>query len=361
MHYKVLNETVVNFSEFGNCLADARVSDMELVVELDRLYNEWKEEGDFYFFLEEECEAKLENLKAAADEIAFFNIILGSDHRGVRALIGRPQPPPPPPSQPLSGGGDGGEKTGEPKTGDTKTITLPGGATMEMIYCAPGSFWMGSPNDEEGRSDDEFRHRVTLTKGFWLGKYPVAKKQWKSVMKSNPSEPKGADLPVNCVSWEDCKEFIDAINSKTDLNARFPTEAEWEYACRAGTATAYSWGNSCNGKEANCDGNYPCGTKTKGPYKGTISKVGSYKANPWGFYDMHGNVWEWCGDWYGSYSKGAVTDPKGPSSGVDRVLRGGCWSSFAVRCRSASRGSSVPGDGDFSCGFRLCCSAGPHE
>ena len=237
-------------------------------------------------------------------------------------------------------------------TGDTKTILLPGGEEMEMIYCAPGSFIMGSPEDEEDREDDEVQHKVTLTKGFWLGKYPVTQAQWNSVMGSNPSWFGGDDNPVDSVSWKDCKEFIAKINSQSNLNARFPTEAEWEYACRAGSEGAYSgtgdldemgwYGGNCDEEETH--------------------PVGELEPNDWGFCDMHGNVWEWCADWYGSYQTKKVTDPKGGrASGDGRVLRGGSWFHFAEFCRSAYRNCTDSDDGYYYYGFRLCCSAGSHE
>ena len=251
-----------------------------------------------------------------------------------------------------------------PKTGDVKTLVLPCGAEMEMIYCAPGEFMMGSPESEEGRYDNEVLHRVKLTKGFWLGKYPVTQGQWQSVMGNNPAEFKGdARLPVETVSWDDCEEFIEKVKSsvKQQLGgeARFPTEAEWEYACRAGTTTAYYWGNALNGDRANCDGNHPCGTKNKGPYLKKTTPVGRYGANAWGFCDMHGNVWEWCADWYGDHS-GDVVDPTGPASGPGRMIRGGNWDEKAFYCRSAHRYNYCrPGYRSNHFGFRLCCSAGP--
>ena len=256
------------------------------------------------------------------------------------------------------------ENTG-PRCGDRKTLTLPGGATMTMIYVAPGSFMMGSPETEEGRDDDETQHHVTLTKGYWLGETEVTQAQWESVMGSNPSRFKGASRPVEKVSWEDCQEFIAKVNREARRqfggDVRLPTEAEWEYACRAGTQTAYSWGNSLNGDKANCDGNYPYGTTIKGTYKRETVNVCSYSPNVWGFYDMHGNVYEWCQDWYGKYPSGAVTDPTGSASGDNRVLRGGSWVSFARYCRSADRISSGPGSSGNYFGFRLCCSAGPRD
>ena len=245
------------------------------------------------------------------------------------------------------------------ETGICRTITLPGGAEMEMIYCPPGEFIMGSPANEKGRSEHETQHRVRLTKGFWLGKYPVMQRQWRNVMGSNPSEFNGDDLPVEMVSWDDCQEFIRKVNASLGCGARLPTEAEWEYACRAGTTTAYHWGNALNGDRANCDGNYPCATTQKGRYLEKTTTVGQYAANSWGFYDMHGNVSEWCNDWYGEYPFGRVTDPQGPASGDGRVQRGGSWRNYAKSCRSAYRYWSDPGFRDYYCGFRLCCSAGP--
>lgn len=238
----------------------------------------------------------------------------------------------------------------DPKTGDTKTITLPGGATMEMIYCGPGSFMMGSPTWETGRSDSETQHKVTLTKGFWLGKYEVTQEQWQSVMGNNPSNFKrGNNYPVDSVSWEDCQRFISMINSRMNCGARLPTEAEWEYACRAGTTGPY-------GGTGNLDDMGWYGGKG---FFGRTRPVGQKRANTWGFHDMHGNVCEWCYDWYGAYY-GAVTDPSGPASPSDlRVIRGGSWNGDARLCRSAYRGVFWPG----RCyhGFRLCCSAGPCE
>ena len=248
------------------------------------------------------------------------------------------------------------------ETGICRTITLPGGAKIEMIYCAPGEFMMGSPESEDGRNGKP-QHRVTLTKGFWLGKYEVTQEQWQSVMGDHPSEFEGDRNPVENISWEDCQKFIQKINSRLNCGARLPTEAEWEYACRAGTTTAYFWGNALNGDKANCDGSYPCGTMKKGPYLEKTTPVGRYGANAWGFADMHGNVCEWCNDWYGRdyYRNSHLVDPQGPTAGDLRVLRGGSWDSLARRCRSANRSGNSPGNRDSRCGFRLCCSAGPRE
>ncbi len=210
---------------------------------------------------------------------------------------------------------------------------------------------------------DTIGDAVTMTKGFWLGKYEVTQEQWQSVMGENPSYFKGARNPVENVSWEDCQKFIEKVNARLNCGARLPTEAEWEYACRAGTTTAYFWGNALNGDKANCDGNYPCGNTQKGRFLQRTTQVGSYDANPWGFYDMHGNVYEWCYDWYDKdyYKNSPTDDPQGLSSGVFRVLRGGSWFHPARFGRSADRLGNGPGRRGRNCGFRLCCSAGPRE
>jgi len=239
--------------------------------------------------------------------------------------------------------------------GATKTLRLPGGATMEMIYVAPGSFTMGSPGSlgslgsewEGGRDSDETQHRVTLTKGFWLGKYEVTQKQWESVMGRNPSDSKGEDLPVENVSWDDCQEFIRKVNAHLNCGARLPTEVEWEYACRAGTTGSYAGTGILD---------------SMGWYRGNSThSVGQKEPNAWGFYDMHGNVWEWCNDWYDGYPSGDVTDPRGPASGSYRVLRGGGMCYDARDCRSANRSGLYSGTCSGNFGFRLACSAGPRE
>ena len=241
-----------------------------------------------------------------------------------------------------------------------RTITLPGGATMEMIYCPPGEFMMGSPLSEVGRGYDEILHRVMLTKGFWLGKYAVTQRQWESVMGSNPSRFACDNLPVDNVSWDDCQEFIGKVNAQLKCGARLPTEAEWEYACRAGTNTAYSWGNALNGDKANCVGFIPCGTDVPGVDLDRTVEVDRYAPNPWGFYCMHGNVWEWCSDWYrvDYYKHSPLNDPQGPSYGSYRVVRGGSWFNAARFCRSATRDKHDPDFPYYFYGFRLCCSAG---
>ena len=186
------------------------------------------------------------------------------------------------------------------------------------------------------------QHEVTLTKPYYMGKYEVTQEQYDAVMGKNPSDIKGAKLPVTNVSWLDCKEFIKKLNAKTNGGYRLPTEAEWEYACRAGTTTAYSFGDKMTPKDANY-----LDSKIGKPVE-----VGSYKPNAFGLYDMHGNVWERCEDWHGDYPF-AVTDPKGPATGENRVLRGGSFSLIESKARSSFRSDLTPTDRYFSSGFRL--------
>ena len=221
-----------------------------------------------------------------------------------------------------------------------KELGLPGveeqelveGVHLEMVLIPAGKFVMGSPESEKDRFDNETQYEVTITKPFYMGKYAVTQEQWEVVMGNNPSETKGVKLPGTNVSWEDCQDFIKKLNAETNGGYRLPTEAEWEYACRAGTTTAYSFGAKITTKDVNYDDSNI----------GELVAVGSYKPNAFGLYDMHGNVWEWCEDWYGAYPVGAVTDPKGPETGEDRVLRGGSFSSYDWGVRSSLRDYGPP-------------------
>lgn len=233
---------------------------------------------------------------------------------------------------------------GTRKSGEVKTIKLPGGATMEMIWCAPGKFEMGSPPDEAGRFEDEKRHSVSITKGFWLGKYEVTQRQWESVMRSNYSKFKDPDNPMENVSWHDCEMFIRRVNAALGGVARLPTEAEWEYACRAGSDAPVS-GSGVISDMAWYDLNSNSHTHA----------VGKNKPNAWGFYDMHGNVLEWCRDWF-SVPDGDAVDPKGPPSGSFKILRGGCWFFYDKDCRSAYRLKREPRLRNCIFGLRLACS-----
>ena len=249
-----------------------------------------------------------------------------------------------------------------PKEGSGWTVDIGGGLTMKWI--AAGSFEMGS---NDGDSDEKPVHRVTLSKGYWLGEHEVTQGQWQAVMGSNPSHFKGSNLPVEQVSWEEAMAFCKKLTRDEKAKGRLPagmsytlpTEAQWEYACRAGTTDAFHYGNRLDSSMANFDGNYPYGGASKGVYRQKTTSVGSFKPNAWGLYDMHGNVWESCSDWYGSYSSGSVVDPAGARSGTNRVIRGGSWGSSARDCRSANRYRSTPGYRFNSLGFRLALRVNP--
>ena len=231
----------------------------------------------------------------------------------------------------------------EVKSGKTGVINLGNDVKLEMILIPAGKFKMGSPESEYGRDKDETQHEVTLTKPFYMGKHEVTQEQWEAVMGKNPSSTKGAKLPVTDVSWEDCQEFIKKLNENTKGGYRLPTEAEWEYACRAGTTTAYSFGENITAKDANY--------RDSNIFEPVA--VGSYKSNAFGLYDMHGNVWEWCEDWYGEYPSVTVTDPKGRATGEHRVLRGGSFGNGASEARSSLRSYLTPTYRVNYVGFRL--------
>ena len=219
---------------------------------------------------------------------------------------------------------------------------------MEFVWVPPGRFAMGSPEGEAGREDDERQHGVRISEGFWMGKYEVTQREWELVMGSNPSYYKACRprCPVENVSWEDVQGFIQKLNEDereagSGNRYRLPSEAEWEYAARAGTS-GVRYGEL--DEIAWYDGN--SGWKTH--------PVGEKRANGWGLHDMLGNVWEWTADWYGEeYPSGMVTDPRGPSTGSLRVCRGGGWGNYARYVRSAGRGSVSPGSRDSNIGFRL--------
>jgi formylglycine-generating enzyme required for sulfatase activity len=214
---------------------------------------------------------------------------------------------------------------------------------MKFAWIPAGTFMMGSPKSEEGRKSNETSHKVTITKGFYLGKYTVTQEQWEEVMRDNPSYTKGIKLPVTDVSWEDCQEFTKKLNARTKGGYRLPYEAEWEFACRAGTSSAYYFGDEITHLDANYGGSNI----------GKPVAVGSYKANAFGLYDMHGNVFEWCEDWYEDYPEGAATDPKGPAMGDRRVLRGGSFNFNVSFARSSTRNLISPTYRYNFNGFRL--------
>ena len=215
---------------------------------------------------------------------------------------------------------------------------------IEFVLIPAGPFQMGS---EKGLDNENPVHTVTISESFYLGKYAVLQAEWEVVMGNNSSRFKGADRPVERVSWNNAQKFIQALNEKEGGAAsyRLPTEAEWEYACRAGTTTEYSFGDSVDRIDCYAWYKENSGTETH--------PVGQRKANPWRLYDMHGNVLEWVEDWYGEYPSGAVTDPKGPNFDQHRVLRGGSFFNDRFSCRCAFRTFLYPGGRHFDFGFRV--------
>ncbi|MEG4576049.1 formylglycine-generating enzyme family protein [Microcoleus sp. N3A4] len=211
--------------------------------------------------------------------------------------------------------------------------------SLEMVYIPGGIFIMGSPDNEARRYKQESpQHQVTVS-AFYAGKYPITQAQWQAVMGDNPSFFKGAKRPVDKVLWQDAVEFCGKLSEKTGKKYRLLSEAEWEYACRAGTTTPFHFGETITPDLVNYDGNKPYAKAPKGLYRRQTTDVGSFPPNAFGLYDMHGNVMEWCSDrWHDRYN-GAPTDGISWETGTDedRVLRGGSWDFSAVLCRSAVR------------------------
>lgn len=258
---------------------------------------------------------------------------------------------------------------GEDSFGLWQALTYKG-ARQALRWIPPTlePFWMGSPADEHGHDRDELRHQVTLTRGYWIADTACTQALWEAVTGARPSRFEGSDRPVENISWEDIQGFLDRLGAQLDavvarrptraigrspddalsaaqgpMRLRLPTEAEWEYACRAGTTGPFAFGDDIDPELANYDGNHPYRGSRKGLYRGETVPVASLPANAWGLYEMHGNVWEWCHDWFGDYPSVPVTDPVGPLRGEDRVLRGGSWFDVARLLRSAARYANLPG------------------
>ncbi|MFZ1936389.1 MAG: formylglycine-generating enzyme family protein [Thermoguttaceae bacterium] len=234
---------------------------------------------------------------------------------------------------------------------DKKEISfdLGRGIKMGFVLIRPGSFMMG---DEKGDADEKPVHKVTISKPFYLGKFEVTQEQWQAVMGSNPSHFRGAKNPVDRVSWEACQAFIKKLNAKfapAQVTFGLPTEAEWEYACRAGSTSQYGFGD----RESKL-AEYGWFADNAG---GATHPVGQKKPNAWGLYDMHGNVWEWCADWYDGdyYKKSPAIDPTGPTAVTSRVLRGGSWSDPSPYCRSSYRYCLPPWFCVYCYGVRVMC------
>ena len=229
------------------------------------------------------------------------------------------------------------------------------GVEQRLRWIPPGEFLMGSPEDELERIDNEILHHVTLTEGYWLADTACTQALWEAVMGSNPSELKGADRPVEKVSWNEVKDFIEQLNNKVPgLQSQLPSEAQWEYAARAGSQSAFWWGLTLSVEQANYNGNRPYADGKKEQYREETVAVKEFEVNPWGLYQVHGNVWEWCEDWYGAYESTAVVNPRGAESGEWRVIRGGSWFDGGRGLRAAFRVHDVPDERDNALGFRLC-------
>lgn len=240
---------------------------------------------------------------------------------------------------------------------------------LEMVMISGGAFWMGSPETEQGRERSEtLRHNVSVP-AFWMSKYQITQEQWQAIaalpkvnrdLDPAPAYFKGANRPIEQVSWKDAVEFCDRLTQKTRRQYRLPSEAEWEYACRAKTVTPFHFGETITSALANYNGRYFYGAGSTGVYRAQTIDVGSFSANAFGLYDMHGNVWEWCLDyWHDSYT-GSPVDGSAWTAGKDtgdRLLRGGSWYSKPERCRSADRLKRNLDNRHESIGFRIVCSS----
>ncbi len=255
-------------------------------------------------------------------------------------------------------------------------VALTNSIGLALALIPPGAFTMGSPETEVKRSSEEAQHRVRLSRPYYLGTCPVTQGEFERLMGGNPSywspwgyrRKRGVDVdtsrfPVERVSWFDAIEFCKRLSDLPAEQAagrtyRLATEAEWEYACRAGTTTPFHFGNVLDGTQANMFGGAPYGTDKKGPYLNRPANAGTYPANAFGLYDMHGNIWEWCADWYdtGTYTNMTPADPTGPAQGEARVIRGGAWRFSAEWCRSASRYGYDPRIRAYDVGFRVALS-----
>jgi formylglycine-generating enzyme required for sulfatase activity len=289
----------------------------------------------------------------------------------------RTPPVPPPPTKPVQ---PPRQPAGRPPSGPRPlSASLPRHITntvgMGFVLIPAGSFLMGSPANERDRSTDEGpQHTVTISRPFYLGVHPVTQEQFQRVMGANPShfsragrgrkELKDEDprlLPVERVPWGSAVAFCRKLSEMREEQSynreyRLPTEAEWEWACRAGkSGEPFCFGSTLSSTQANFDGSQPYGRAAIGPYLKRPTAVGSYPPNDFGLFDMHGNVWEWCSDWYGEdyYAHSPPEGPQGPADGTEKVLRGGCWSSSGANCRSAYRGRSDPGNHVYRFGFRV--------
>jgi formylglycine-generating enzyme required for sulfatase activity len=235
-----------------------------------------------------------------------------------------------------------------------QAIDLGDGVTLTMVLIPAGEFLMGCGEDEPDRRGDKTRHRVTLTQPFWLGKYEVTLEQWHAALGKGSKRYRGSRSPAHAVSWTTAHAFLEKLNAMVPGGGfALPTEAQWEYACRAGTATPFHFGPTITTDQANVNGETPYGDGPPGVNRKHPVAVGSFPPNAWGLHDMHGNLWEWCEDWYAPYTAEPQTDPTGPATGTRRVLHGGSWLIIPNFARSAVRAAVSPDDRYTTYGLRL--------
>lgn len=251
-----------------------------------------------------------------------------------------------------------------PATMDSRTKTvsavLDGNLELQLQLIPAGTFLMGSPQDEPERGRDEQQHSVTISRPFYMGATLVTAAEYQTVTGGRPAHGREGKLPAE-VSWRDAVRFCKALSQNTGRMFRLPTEAEWEYACRAGTTTPFNTGALITTDQANYDGKFVYPGGQPGIYRHEPTPVRTFKPNAWGLYDMHGNAYQWCSDWYGKYPAGPVTDPQGPNSGADRVIRGGKYGSGPRYIRSAARYSYTPNNASVVFGFRIVMEASQKE
>lgn len=269
------------------------------------------------------------------------------------------------PAAPTASQGNSPAKAAKESGSAVAPPTISNSLGMKLAFAPAGEFTMGAPGHEENYEFGQNQHRVRISQPFYMGVHEVTQGQYMELMGTNPSEFRDApgentgSFPVEQVSWDDAVEFCKRLSEKEHAEYGLPTEAQWEYACRAGTKGPYSFGDECDGTQANVDGRYPYHTQQPGPLLDRTTAVGSYAANPFGLYDMHGNVLEWCADDYNSgvyAGEGEVTvDPlfKKPEPDKYRACRGGCWYLQAYRARSAQRNGKSASEGDSQVGFRV--------
>lgn len=248
-----------------------------------------------------------------------------------------------------------------PQSTRASSVMIESAAEMQFVLVPPGEFSMGSPEDVIGREPQEVLHPVRITRAFQMGRTEVTQAQWVKIMGTNPSLFSDCDnCPVENVSWFDVQEFIARLNDETGESFRLPTEAEWEYACRAGVTTPFHTGENLSTDQANYDGRYPYPGQARGVYRERTTEVASFEPNSWGLYDMHGNVWEWCRDSHCPYPEGGeVVDPLGDCDNQLRVIRGGSWYFNADSARCGLRYTHRPQDVGPSLGFRLVRETSP--